>query len=162
MTPYVLKAMEEVEAAATKDGILSWFLAIRDPDSNERHCRIHGDLEMGYGMAHLALGAAASSYVKEAEAPNLHIALRDRLTAVGVQTWFFTCKVPKAGEGHNALRMSYATATTPEAALGLGVVCLHMMVAGQLAGNLNVSFRPDPSQFPPPADPPPPPPAAGG
>jgi hypothetical protein len=142
MLPAVQKALDSITLAGHADMVISWFMVIQDPDSNDRHTRIHGDTEEGFALAHLALAGQASGPLDMDDTPHLLAALTENLPAAGVRDWVFACRV-KGGEGKDGLRMAVSSPDSPEKAIGLGVVGLHLMIAGHLNSGVNFSVGPD-------------------
>jgi hypothetical protein len=150
MTPGVASALDAVLKAAVHDGIFNWFIAIRDPDSNDRHSRIFGDMEVGFSIAQLAVTDNGIPMVSE-DAPNLMDTLKTVLVAAGVETWFFCFQVKDMSDPRPRV-LCWAANGLPHQAFGLGVVCLHLMVAGHLQGDVRFSMGPT-GELPPPPPP---------
>lgn len=129
MSQSIEDALLGIQEAAKADGIPQFFVAIRDPDSDRLHCRIHGGMNAGFAMAHQALAGNSIPFRME-HAPALHKALDLGLPAAGVQTWFF-CFRREGGDLVSPLA-GYACPEGPQEAYGLGVACLHLMVRGHI------------------------------
>ena len=99
-------------------------------------------MEEGFAVANLALSGNAGAALDPKECPNIVAALFKDLAKAGVTTWFFSCRMP-SGIGKGVLRMSFAAPDRPEEAIGLGIVCLHMMISGMLSGGVRFSNNPN-------------------
>jgi hypothetical protein len=149
MNPAVTKALEAVLESSKFDGVHNWFLAIRDPDSNDTVSGIFGDMEIGFSLAQLAVTGQGLPMVAE-DTPNLHDTLTTVLTDAGVQTWFFCHQVKDLTDPRPRVLARSAQGLSHQA-FGLGVV-LHLMVAGHLQGD--VRFSAGPVEDMPPPEPP--------
>jgi len=146
MTPGVQKALMAVDIAAKADGAGIWFLAIRDPDSMDRHCHIYGGMEAGFHVAHISLAGQGRPLHKRV-VPALWKTLAGDMEEAGIQTWYFACLSDTDGD---MPMVAYRSNTLPSEAFGLGVTCLHMMIAGHIGGHLNFTLGTPGGDLPPP------------